>query len=67
MTKTYITVQGDMWDMIAYKTYGKEGYLHYLLEANEQYKDVAVFPQGITLVVPDVPDVTATTLPPWRK
>ena len=66
MPKTYTTVQGDMWDLIAYKVYGNEKYMADLLKANETHRDVAVFPQGVALNCPDVVSVTAGTLPPWR-
>lgn len=42
MPKTYTTVQGDMWDSIAYKVYGKEYGMDALLKANEPYRDVAI-------------------------
>ena len=65
--KSYTTMQGDMWDLIAYKIYGHERYMHTLLEANQSYQDVTVFPAGIALVCPDVGIQTASTLPPWRR
>lgn len=65
--KTYTTVQGDMWDMIAYKVYGQEGSMTLLLEANQTYKDVAVFPQGVVLNCPDYEAAAISTLPPWRR
>lgn len=67
MSKTYTTVQGDMWDSIAYKVYGKEHSMDALLKANEAYKDVAVFPQGIKITCPDVNAGTSDVLPPWRR
>lgn len=67
MSSIYTTVQGDMWDTIAYKVYGNESYMNYLLEANQSYKDVAVFPTDITLTVPDAPEVSTSILPPWRS
>lgn len=67
MSKTYTTVQGDMWDSIAYKVYGKEYGMDALLKANEPYRDVAIFPQGITITCPDVDDNVASILPPWRR
>lgn len=67
MPKTYTTVQGDMWDSIAYKVYGKEYGMDALLKANESYRDVAIFPQGITITCPDVDDNVANILPPWRR
>ena len=64
----YSTIQGDMWDYIAYKVYGNEKYINLLLEANQQYRNYAVFPQGITLICPDVPqDSGPEYLPPWRQ
>lgn len=67
MSRVYTTMQGDMWDAIAYKVYGRESYMNYLLQVNEQYNDVAVFPAGVTILIPDVPDVKTTSLPPWRR
>ena len=56
-----------MWDIIAYKVYGKEAYISKLLEANEDLKDIAVFPAGVSIVCPE-PDVeTSSILPPWRR
>jgi len=65
--KTYTTIQGDMWDSIAYKVYGHERYMSTLLEANQQYNDLTVFPAGITITCPDVGITSASTLPPWRR
>ena len=67
MSKTYTTIQGDMWDLISLKVYGSEQYMTELLEANESYKEVAVFPAGITLICPEVKAVTSKMLPPWRR
>lgn len=66
MSNTYTTIQGDMWDTIAYKVYGNETYMTYLLEANQCYKDVAIFPAGVALATPDAPSVSTSNLPPWR-
>lgn len=67
MSKTYTTTQGDMWDLIAFKVYGNEMYISTLLAANEQYKDVAVFPQGVVLDCPDADTASVDILPPWRR
>lgn len=67
MSKTYETIQGDMWDMIAYKLYGRESCMKELLEANEEYRDTAVFPAGIVLVVPEASIPTSKNLPPWKR
>lgn len=67
MLKTYTTVQGDMWDSIAQKLYGAEEALNVLLEANQQYQEVVVFPAGLVLTVPDYSAPVSSELPPWRR
>lgn len=67
MLKIYTTVQGDMWDSIAQKLYGAEEALNVLLEANQQYQEVIVFPAGLVLVVPDYSAPVSSELPPWRR
>lgn len=67
MLKTYTTVQGDMWDSIAQKLYGAEEALNVLLEANQQYQEVVVFPAGLVLTVPDYSAPVSRELPPWRR
>lgn len=67
MLDKYITVQGDMWDSIAKRLYGTETALNKLLEANQQYADIVVFPAGIVLAVPGYVAPNASTLPPWRR
>lgn len=68
MAKTYYTIQGDMWDGIAKKLYDDESGVNALLEVNQQYADIVVFPAGIILDVPDYEKSTPTSLlPPWRR
>ena len=38
MAKTYTTVQGDMWDSIAYTQMGSTDYTDRLLNLNRQYR-----------------------------
>ena len=67
MTK-YSTIQGDMWDLIAYKVYGNERYINLLLEANQELRNTAVFSAGVVLTCPDIPpDTLPVFLPPWRR
>ena len=67
MTK-YSTIQGDMWDLIAYKVYGNERYINLLLEANQEHRNTAVFSAGVVLTCPDTPpDTLPEFLPPWRR
>lgn len=67
MPREYTTIQGDMWDFIAYKVYRNEAYISKLLEANEELRDLAVFPSGVKLTCPDADPVTSSVLPPWRR
>lgn len=67
MPDTYETMQGDMWDMIAYKLYGTESGMNVLLEANQQYADTVIFPAGIRLIIPEYTEPLPNTLPPWRR
>lgn len=62
---SYTTVQGDTWDLIAYRLWGSEYLLPLLLEANPKYRDVIIFDGGIILNVPDVDTTTYTTRPAW--
>lgn len=66
MSKTYTTIQGDMWDLIAYKVYGNEIYMKELLEANEQYKNMSIFPSGVVLTCPEVKPKGMSLAPPWK-
>ena len=65
---TYTTIQGDMWDAIAYRLWGNEGLFHLLMVANPRHRDLVVFPAGIVLAVPDVtPELTVKAVdPPWK-
>lgn len=67
MTKTYTTVQGDQWDLVAYKVYGSEKYMSTLLEANRQYKDISVFSAGVDLTCPDIDVAAEAFRAPWRR
>ena len=68
MPSTYTTVQGDMWDMIAYKVYGNEKQMRELPRANERYRHMAVFPAGVTLTCPDAKSAGRNRfLPPWKE
>ena len=58
MRKTYTTVQGDMWDSIAYSKIGSVAYTDKLMRANQEHAGYYILPAGITLTLPDV-DTTA--------
>ena len=62
----YTTIQGDVWDLIAYKLYGDEKYMKNLIEANWKYIDTVVFSSGTVLNVPDIPEEEIDGVPFWR-
>lgn len=66
VTRTYRTVQGDMWDIISLRVYGTEMLMHLLVEANHQYRDIAILPANYDLVVPPAPTGDSVAFPPWR-
>lgn len=65
--QTYTTVQGDTFDSIAYDLYGSEKYMRFLAEANWPHLDILIFPSGVVLNVPDIPDDIPENVPFWRK
>ena len=56
-----------MWDLIAKRLYNEEASLNVLLEANQQYADIVVFPAGIVLEVPEYTAPVTSMLLPWRR
>ncbi|MBR3767524.1 MAG: tail protein X [Clostridia bacterium] len=67
MSKTYTTVQGDMWDNIAFTQLGSSEYLDVLINSNRKYREYYIFPAGIVLTLPDVPASVSSTAPPWKR
>ena len=68
MSKTYTTVQGDMWDKIAFYQLGDAKYTDVLMRENPKHRNVYVFSSGIVLTIPDIEEtVTGDDLPPWKK
>ena len=67
--KTYTTVQGDMWDSIAHKQLGDAACADRLMRANRQYLGLYIFPAGIVLSLPEIPQGSSVSgsLPPWKK
>lgn len=65
--KTYRTVQGDMWDSIAYSQMGGTNYTDQLMNANQRYREYYIFPAGILLTIPDTVEPASDSLPPWKK
>ena len=63
----YTTIQGDTFDGIAFKLYGDEGYMKDLIEANLDYADMLIFPQGVELNCPDLIYEVDNGAPFWRE
>ena len=64
--ETYTTIQGDMWDSIAYRVYGSEKYMDILMKANMELLDIFIFGAGTVLSVPALQADEETDLPSWR-
>ncbi|MCE5199907.1 MAG: tail protein X [Armatimonadota bacterium] len=67
MADTYTTIQGDMWDSVAYKLYGDELKMTELIAANPQYATTVVFSAGVVLKVPQISALTSVIVPPWKQ
>lgn len=67
MSKTYTTVQGDMWDSIAFSQLGDVAYTDRLMNLNQNYREYYTFPAGIVLTLPDQTEEAIDTLPPWKQ
>ncbi len=68
MSKTYTTIQGDMWDSIAHRELGSVSHTAKLMSANQKYLDYFFFPAGIVLILPEIPSGSVSdSLPPWKK
>jgi hypothetical protein len=74
---TYLTSQGDLWDMIAIKVFGDEHAMSMIQDANFEHRYVDVFLTGVILNIPpkvtiainlkmggELPDIKK--LLPWR-
>ena len=64
----HITVEGDTFDSLALRYYGRERLASRLIQANPEYCDTLIFEAGVKLYIPDVSTIeTPDTLPPWRR
>lgn len=65
--RIYTTVQGDMWDSIAYYFYGDVKYIGLLLKNNPDLLDVHVFSAGAKVFIPELPEEYEDDMPEWRR
>lgn len=68
----YQTIDGDTWDLISYKLFGSEFFIHELISLNLQYRDYVIFPSGVKLYVPNISKQDTSksikeSLPPWKR
>ena len=66
MAETYKTIQGDTWDMISKKVYGAEKHMDFLMEHNLPLLDTFIFPAGVCVNTPKLPEAETAELPAWR-
>jgi phage tail protein X len=65
----YISNAGDRWDLIADRAYGDITKMKELQEANPDIARYASFPNGITIILPIIPEKSTQNalLPPWKR
>ena len=64
---TYTTIQGDTWDMIAYRLFGNEAYMEEMMMEDLPYIDTLVFSSGTVLSVPELQEGQDEGVPFWRE
>ena len=67
MSQTYHTVQGDTWDMIAYKVYKDEKLAGFLMAQNLLLIDYLIFPNGVVLIKPELTQENKDYQGKWRN
>lgn len=69
--RVYVSTQGDWWDMIAIRVYGRkrgnEHLMFRLLEANYPIRELSNFPAGVPVIVPAQDVETVIPLVPWKN
>ncbi|MBQ2615431.1 MAG: tail protein X [Synergistaceae bacterium] len=66
--RSYRTIQGDTWDLIALKVYpelGGEKFTSVLMDANPEHVETVIFSAGVELSIPEVSVPVSRRLPPW--
>lgn len=62
---SYTTIQGDTWDLIAYRLWGSEYLLPLLLEANPKHRYTIIFTGDVVLNVPIIDTAIYSLRPAW--
>jgi phage tail protein X len=63
---TYITKQGDTWDLISYTAYGTSKHVGLLMQINPNLLDIFIFGAGIEVNIPELTEED-DEIPEWRK
>lgn len=67
----YIVREGERWDDIAYRAYGKASLFHSIIEANPLVPITPRIKGGTVLNIPVLPEANVQTdkelLPPWKQ
>lgn len=61
-----VTLEGDRWDLIAYRAYGDPYAFERIIAANPHLPIRPVLPGGLVVRVPVVEAQTTSGLPPWK-
>lgn len=66
---SYITKDGDRWDLIAYKYYKNPTMYEEIIKANPNVPIETILPAGINLKIPILEESSTIKfdLPPWKK
>lgn len=66
---SYITKDGDRWDLIAYKYYKNPSMYEEIIKANPNVPIEPILSAGINLKIPVLEENTTIKfdLPPWKK
>ena len=64
-----VTIDGDRWDLIAYRCYGNALAIEPIIRANPDVPIRPVLPAGLTIYVPvrEPQTAAASALPPWKR
>ena len=65
----YITQEGDRWDIVSFKHYGRATEIKTLIRANRRIPKTGVIATGTALNIPilERPEVDTNLLPPWKR
>lgn len=65
----HVTVDGDRWDLLAWRYYGDPHGYERIITANPEVAITAALPGGLSLRIPVISDAPAASadLPPWKR